>query len=99
MGLTNASHKDELRAAGWHSRGYLPHFDGRAIPQFITLHLGDSLPRPVIDKWRRELRIETSERSKVLLQKRIEIPRLRLRECFLEGRTRGHDGPKLTTEV
>ncbi len=34
MSLTNASHKEQLRAAGWHSRGYLPHFDGRAIPQF-----------------------------------------------------------------
>ena len=34
MSLTNASHKEQLRAAGWHSRGYLRHFDGRAIPQF-----------------------------------------------------------------
>ena len=34
----------DLREAGWHSRGYLPHFDGREIPQFITCRLADSVP-------------------------------------------------------
>jgi REP element-mobilizing transposase RayT len=54
MSLTNASHKEQLRAAGWYSRGYLPHFDGRAIPQFITLHLADSIPKKVIRLWEEE---------------------------------------------
>jgi hypothetical protein len=31
--------------AGWHSRGYLPHYDGGEIPQFITFRLADSLPQ------------------------------------------------------
>jgi REP element-mobilizing transposase RayT len=72
MSLTNASHKEELRAAGWHSRGYLPHFDGRAIPQFITLHLGDSIPKKVIECWKQELRHLDDEQDRILLQKRIE---------------------------
>jgi hypothetical protein len=72
MSLTNASHKEQLRAAGWHSRGCLPHFDGRAIPQFITLHLADSIPKKVIQCWERELRHLDDQQDRILLQKRIE---------------------------
>ena len=56
MGLFDDPHRDELRSAGWHSRGYLPHFDGIATPQFITINLADAIPRKVIDRWREELR-------------------------------------------
>ena len=32
---------------GWHSRGYLPHFDSAEVIQFITFNLADSLPRHI----------------------------------------------------
>jgi putative transposase len=32
---------------GWHSRGYLPHFDSPETVQFVTFRLADSLPRHV----------------------------------------------------
>ena len=32
---------------GWHSRGYLPHFDSAEAIQFVTYRLADSLPRSV----------------------------------------------------
>jgi len=32
---------------GWHSRGYLPHFDSPETIQFVTFRLADSLPRAV----------------------------------------------------
>ena len=38
------------RPRGWHSRGYLPHFDGPGRCQFITYRLADSLPRQVLDR-------------------------------------------------
>ena len=72
MSLKNSSHQAELREAGWHTRGYLPHFDGRAIPQFITLHLGDSIPTKVIDRWQRELKELSDEEAKIVLHRRIE---------------------------
>ena len=28
---------------GWHSRGYLPHYDGDVETQHVTFHLTDSL--------------------------------------------------------
>jgi hypothetical protein len=62
----------KLRVAGWHSRGYLPHYDGRELPQFITLHLADSVPRSVIETWKRELDTENSTKDKMLLCARIE---------------------------
>jgi putative transposase len=33
-----------MEHTGWHSRGYLPHFDSEDIVQFLTFRLADSLP-------------------------------------------------------
>jgi REP element-mobilizing transposase RayT len=35
---------------GWHSRGYLPHFDSPETLQFVTFRLVDSLPDEAIQK-------------------------------------------------
>lgn len=35
---------------GWHSRGYLPHFDSPVHTQHVTVHLADSLPQSAIDR-------------------------------------------------
>ena len=72
MSLINDPHQNELRAAGWRSRGYLPHFDSIAIPQFITFHLADSMPRKVISSWQNELKLVQDERQKLLLMRRVE---------------------------
>jgi REP element-mobilizing transposase RayT len=57
---------------GWHSRGYLPHFDGGEICQFITLRLGDSLPQSVWRKWKSELEREKDEVAKIIIYQRFE---------------------------
>ena len=72
MPLLDHANQAELREAGWHSRGYLPHFDGRALPQFITFHLADLIPLKVIHGWRRELRELRYEQERIVLQRRIE---------------------------
>ncbi len=72
MGLFDDRHQNELRRAGWHSRGYLPHFDGIEIPQFITIHLADAIPRKVIKRWKEELTSVTYEQERILWQRRIE---------------------------
>ncbi len=33
---------------GWYNRGYLPHYDGGQLTQFLTYRLADSLPRKVL---------------------------------------------------
>lgn len=61
-----------LNVQGWHSRGYLPHYDGGATTQFITLRLEDSVPPSVIDKWKVFLTHLKEEEAKRILQERIE---------------------------
>lgn len=39
----------------WHSRGYLPHFDGPELIQHVTFHLADGLPRKVVDRLESEI--------------------------------------------
>ncbi|MGH7992422.1 MAG: transposase, partial [Limisphaerales bacterium] len=40
---------------GWHSRGYLPHWDHPGMMQSINFRLADSMPANVIEKWKSEL--------------------------------------------
>ncbi len=39
----------------WHSRGYLPHFDGEEAIQHVTFHLADSLSKETIARLRFEV--------------------------------------------
>jgi REP element-mobilizing transposase RayT len=41
-----------MQSKGWHSRGYLPHFDSPEIIQFIAFRPADSLPRSVVETLR-----------------------------------------------
>jgi hypothetical protein len=45
----SASNPDEAQH-GWHSRGYLPHFESKHHLQHVTVHLADSLPREAIEQ-------------------------------------------------
>lgn len=72
MGLLEDRHRDVLRASGWRTRGYLPHFDGIATPQSITINLADAIPHKVVQRWKQELRISKSEKDRILLQRRID---------------------------
>src|SRR3954464_4588917 len=41
-----------MQPRGWHSRGYLPHFDSPETVQFVTFRLADSLPAHVTEALR-----------------------------------------------
>ncbi len=59
------------RPRGWHSRGFLPHYDPGCEPQFLTWRLDDSIPVDLYLAWKREL--GTKEPSKKQeLYRRIE---------------------------
>jgi hypothetical protein len=58
---------------GWHGRGYLPHFDGGELAQFITFRLHDSLPREVLIRWIEELKLQPSAEVQSLMRKRVEV--------------------------
>lgn len=46
---------------GWHSRGYLPHFDGGEIAQFVTIRLYDSIPNSVYQQLESQIVLEDSD--------------------------------------
>jgi REP element-mobilizing transposase RayT len=51
----------DYKPAGWHSRGYLPHFDAGEVFQSITFRLHDSMPQELLAKWREELARESDD--------------------------------------
>ncbi len=61
-----------LEPRGWHSRGYLPHFDGGAIPQMVTFRLAGTLPPDVLESWRQELSHLSATHKKTALRRRLE---------------------------
>jgi putative DNA methylase len=65
-------HSENPQPKGWHNRGYLPHFDGGEIYQFITIHLGDSMPVSVWRRWKLQLEAEKDEDAKTILRIRYE---------------------------
>ena len=57
---------------GWHSRGYLPHFDGTGVTQHVTFHLGDSLPKRVVEQLGQEIKAVSPGKQDSERRRRIE---------------------------
>ena len=53
---------------GWHSRGYLPHFDAPGTQQFITWRLADSLPAARRGEWEHLLRLADEREKQIQLE-------------------------------
>ncbi|NNE98722.1 MAG: transposase [Pyrinomonadaceae bacterium] len=62
--------KNKEEPKGWYGRGYLPHFDGGEIVQFVTFRLGDSLPKKVIEMWQTEL--EQDQISEIEYHRKVD---------------------------
>ena len=65
------NHQPDRLPRGWHSRGYLPHFDDE-VTQAVTFRLADSVPVPLIERWREELRGLADATARAELIARIE---------------------------
>jgi REP element-mobilizing transposase RayT len=57
---------------GWHSRGYLPHFESAGATQHVTFHLADSLPQTVLLQLEAELKSLPAEKRDVERRRRVE---------------------------
>ncbi len=62
--MDRGSQRPQAELPRWHSRGYLPHFEGGSLPQFVTFRLADSLPKEKLREWEEELRQWPAERAK-----------------------------------
>ncbi len=52
---------------GWHSRGYLPHYDAPGVIQMLTFRLDDAMPASLRSEWEalREIENERERRTKL----------------------------------
>jgi putative transposase len=57
---------------GWHSRGYLPHFEGDEVTQHVTFHLADSLPQAVMLRLDAELKTLPAGKREAERRKRVD---------------------------
>ena len=48
-----------MQHKGWHSRGFLPHFDSQEVVQLVTFRLSDSLPAQAMERVRAGARPES----------------------------------------
>jgi REP element-mobilizing transposase RayT len=62
----------EGHARGWHTRGYLPHFDAARVIQSITYRLADALPLKVLDDCKAKAQQEPDELRQRQLRRLIE---------------------------
>jgi REP element-mobilizing transposase RayT len=57
---------------GWHSRGYLPHFDGGEVTQAVTFRLVGSVPSDQIARWKVQLALLPRVQAERRLRARME---------------------------
>lgn len=57
----------------WHSRGYLPHFEGVGSTQHVIFHLADSLPQSAMRRFEEELKFSPDARRDAERRKRIDV--------------------------
>ena len=70
---TNQQYERRPQPRGWHSRGYLPHFDGgELLPQSVTFRLADSVPIHVTEGWLDELKSKPPAERELELRKRLD---------------------------
>lgn len=75
----------------WHSRGYLPHFDGPGIAQFLTFRLHDAVPAEVVQGWATELQASR-------LGKRDRRYEIEMKERIARYEDQGHGSCLLQNE-
>jgi REP element-mobilizing transposase RayT len=61
-----------VRHPGWHSRGYIPHFDEPWHIQFLTFRLSDSIPAEILNQLQVELRSPAYKRNSARIRHRVE---------------------------
>lgn len=62
----------KISNTGWHSRGYIPHFDRGIVTQFVTIRLYDSMPQGLLQRLEVELRSVNRKAESSLRRKEIE---------------------------
>jgi hypothetical protein len=58
---------------GWHTRGYLPHFDQPGVLQTVTFRLADAMPSSLRHEWEGLLAIEDPREQRTKLESYLDF--------------------------
>lgn len=67
-----SSDEAHLDFKGWHTRGYLPHFDIPGTVQMINFRLADSLPQERKHEWQELLRLKNEQERRARLESYLD---------------------------
>jgi putative transposase len=65
--------EEALGFKGWHTRGYLPHFDAPGVVQMIGFRLADSLPPSLSHEWDPILHIKDERERRIRLEEYFDL--------------------------
>ena len=71
---------EKLGFRGWHSRGYLPHFDAPGVRQMITYRLATRMPASRRHEWEALLALEDEREKRIKIESYLDAGH---GECFL----------------
>lgn len=75
-----SAEEEKLGFHGWHSRGYLPHFDAAGVRQMITYRLHDAMPANRRHEWEVLLALEDERQKRMKIEAYLDSGR---GECYL----------------
>jgi putative DNA methylase len=64
--------EESLGFRGWHSRGYLPHFDAPGVVQMITYRLHDAMPASRRHEWAEQLKIGDERERRIKIEEYLD---------------------------
>ncbi|MBZ0271432.1 transposase [bacterium] len=82
--MSDISGMTERPKYGWHSRGYLPHFDSSFATQFITYRLADAIPRETAEKLHASAKHENDDAYRRRIERYLDAGR---GACWLRDET------------
>ncbi len=66
------AHATQPRFRGWHSRGYLPHFDMPGVRQMINYRLDDAMPASRRHEWAALFEIKDELKSRIKIEEYLD---------------------------
>jgi hypothetical protein len=76
----------QLASKGWHTRGYLPHYDKPGTLQMLTFRLADAMPTGRRHEWEALRRIEDERERRTKLEAYLDLGYIRGEEHFRKAR-------------
>jgi putative transposase len=66
-------YEQSIGSKGWHTRGYLPHYDRPGTLQLVTFRLADAMPASRLSEWKALLEIQDQREQRTKLEAYLDL--------------------------